>query len=316
VPIPLVRRLSIPNLPQDAVTSDLSQNELDELRRLSVSEPPPEPERPPPVSRRPAVRQVALGTAPSVSFPSSPPPGLPPEEETPVETLPPSRRPFATSLGDIGDGDLSEEETSLQALRKQREEDERTASLLVGEEEPTPLDDDVPEADGPEPQTVPRAPDAGWTPTLPELVMLIRRASARDELLDLVLRALTILASRAAVFVARKDQFKGWSCNPAFGSEEELRDVSIPSELPSVLATAAAAGFYLGPIPRTPGHMSLYAVMRTATSDVAVYVVRVKTKPALLLLADELDDTLLGTRSMGDIASAASDALTRILTLR
>ena len=41
------------------------------------------------------------------------------------------------------------------------------ASLLVGEDEPTPHETEAPTPDGPEPQTVPRAPDAGWTPTLP-----------------------------------------------------------------------------------------------------------------------------------------------------
>lgn len=314
IPIPLVKRLSVPNVPQDAVTSDISAGELEVLREMAAAE-SLEPPTLPPAQRRSAARQPILG-APAVSFPSSPPPGLPPEEETPVETLPPSRRVFAASLGEIGEGHLDEEETSLRTLRRQREADERTASLLVGEEEATPLTTDTPEVDGPEPQTIPHAPDAGWTPSLPELLMLIRRAPSRDELLDLVLRALTVLATRAAIFVAKKDQFRGWSCNPAFGSEEELREVYIPTELPSVLATAAAAGYYLGPIPRTPGHMSLYAVLRTATSDVAVYVVRVKNRAALLLVADELDDSLVGTRSMGDIAQAASEALTRILSGR
>ncbi|MBL9027512.1 MAG: hypothetical protein JNL21_35300 [Myxococcales bacterium] len=316
VPIPLVRRLSVPNVAQDAITSDISAAELDVLREMSLADSLEVTTLPPPstVPRRPALREPP-SLSPSVSFPSSPPPGLPPEEETPVETLPPSRRPFASSLGDIGDHDLSEE-LAPGTLRKLREEDDRSASLLVGEEEPTPIETEPPVADGPEPETIKRAPDAGWTPSLPELLMLIRRAPARDELLDLVLRALTLLATRAAIFVAKKDQFRGWSCNPAFGSEEELRDVYIPTELPSVLATAAAAGYYLGPIPRTPGHMSLYAVMRTATSDVAVYVVRVKNRAALLLVADELDDTLLGTRSMGDIAQAAGEALTRILGSR
>ena len=39
------------------------------------------------------------------------------------------------------------------------------------------------------------APDAGWSPSLPELVMLVRRAPGRDEMLDLVLRALTLVAN-------------------------------------------------------------------------------------------------------------------------
>jgi hypothetical protein len=145
---------------------------------------------------------------------------------------------------------------------------------------------------------------------------LVRRGRSRDEVLDLVLRALTLVANRAAIFVLRKDHYQGWACNPAFGSEEELRDVNVSAAVPSVLATASAAGHYLGPIPQTPGHLALLAVMRRSTSDVAVFVTRVRTRPALLLVADELDDPLRGTRAMSEIAQAAGEALTRLVSGR
>ncbi|NUO51235.1 MAG: hypothetical protein HOV80_20450 [Polyangiaceae bacterium] len=333
VPIPLVRRLSAPSFAGFGAPGALVSPPLDTAEALGDlaaeveprTEPRPEtrpsetrapearPEPRPQVPRRALVRDGTL-TQPSVSFPSQPPPSAAPDEAGVVETLPPSRRLFATSLSDIGDGDLADGEgPSGQTNGRAASE---PSSLLVGEDEPTPHHEQAPEPEGPEPETVPRAPDAGWTPSLPELVMLVRRAPGRDEMLDLVLRALTLVANRVAIFVAKKDGFRGWSCNPAFGSEEELKEVSVSAELPSVLATAAAAGYYLGPIPRTPGHLGLLSVMRTASSDFAVYVVRVKARPTLLLAADELDDTLLGTRALGEIASASSEALTRILTNR
>ena len=62
--------------------------------------------------------------------------------------------------------------------------------------------------------------------------------------------------------------------------------------------------------------LGLLAVMGTASSDVAVYVAKVRGKPAVVVLADELDDTLLGTRALGEITRRAGDALARILAGR
>ena len=54
--------------------------------------------------------------------------------------------------------------------------------------------------------------------------------------------------------------------------------------------------------------------MGRATPDVAVYVVKLKGRATIVLIADELDDTLIGTRTLGEIARRASETLTRILT--
>ncbi len=184
------------------------------------------------------------------------------------------------------------------------------------EEEPTPIDPEAPLPSGPPPATIPRTPDAGWSPSLPELLDLIGRARGRDDLLELILRAVTLIAQRAAVFVVRREGFCGWSCNPAFGPEEDLRRVVIPTAQPSIFATSAAAGFYLGPIPRTPVHAALLSVLGRASPDVAVYVAKARGRPTIVIVADQLDDTLLGTRALGEIAKRAGEALTRILSQR
>jgi hypothetical protein len=49
---------------------------------------------------------------------------------------------------------------------------------------------------------------------------------------------------------------------------------------------------------------------------VAVYVAKVKGRPTIVLLADQLDDTLLGTRALGEISKRAGEALTRMLSSR
>jgi hypothetical protein len=190
----------------------------------------------------------------------------------------------------------------------------RAASpLAVGDSDPTPVDAHFPIPVGPPPLSIPRSREAGWVPTLPELLELIGRARDRDDLLDLVLRATTLVAGRAALLVMRKEGFVGWMCNPAFGSEEDLRNVVIRASEPSVLATSAATGFYLGPIPQTPIHRPLLTVMGRTSTDVAVYVVKLKTRPTVVIVADELDDTLLGTRALGEITKRCAEALSRLL---
>ncbi len=291
VPIPLVRRVASPSHPgARSSPGSLPNNQLEPLP-LAPDEPPP--------SKRRLLRELGSET-PSVSFPSAPPPALPVElrpsldfsDAAPqlVESVPPSTEQLPAQFPD-----------------------EPTEDEPVGEEEPTPLDADLHVVTGPEPEVIPRAPDAGWSPTLPELLDLMGRARGRDDLLDLMLRAVTLVAHRAALLVVRKDAFVGWSANPAFGSEEDLRALSIPTQKPSIFATSAVAGFYLGPIPHTPVHAGLLGIMGRATPDVAVYVAKVRGRPTIVLLADELDDTLLGTRALGEIAKRAAESLTRIL---
>ena len=248
-------------------------------RRLSIAHPHEEPVSVPSPSNDPRPLQPnALGGA--VSFP----------------TLPPAPMIAQQTLRDGSpDPATSEEERPF------------------GEEDPTPVDSIYPIPSGPVAPVIPRTREAGWIPTLPELLELIGRARDRDDLIDLVLRAVTLLAQRAALFVMRKEGFVGWVCNPAFGSEEDLRRVNIRASEPSVLATSAAAGFYLGPIPVTPIHRPLLDVMGRSSTDVAVYVVKVRSRPTIVIVADELDDTLMGTRALGEITKRCGEALARLL---
>ena len=145
---------------------------------------------------------------------------------------------------------------------------------------------------------------------------LLGDAQGRDGIVAAAIATISMLAPRAAVFVVRRDGYCGWACSPAFGDQAALRAVIMPHKVPSILATATAAGFYLGPIPNTPGHAALLGVMKHAGPDVAVSVVRVAGKPAMVLIAEGLDDTLRGTRVLGEIAKVAGFALSRVLASR
>jgi hypothetical protein len=146
-----------------------------------------------------------------------------------------------------------------------------------------------------------------------DLLALLRQASHRDDIVHLALHAARAVASRAAVFVVRRDGFRGWACTVEFGAPEALRALVVPLDVPSILATATAMGLYVGPIPRTIAHEGLAAIMGSASGDVAVAAVRVKGRPAMLLVADNLEDAQGGAKRLDDVAQAAGEALTHLL---
>ncbi|MDI1444778.1 hypothetical protein [Polyangium sp. 6x1] len=144
----------------------------------------------------------------------------------------------------------------------------------------------------------------------------LARAATRDEIVSLALGGAALFARRVALFAVKRDGFHGWTCNEEFGDEEALRALSIPHDVPSVFATATATSIYLGPVPETPAHEGLLAVMERASPDVAVVAVRVAGRPAAVLMVDDLGDTLTGTRRMDELARAVGEALARLLSAR
>ncbi len=160
-----------------------------------------------------------------------------------------------------------------------------------------------------EPKLV-RAPDGS------AVLEALRRVSNRDEVVRLALRGLHLIAPRFGVFAVKRDGFHGWACNVELGDQDDFRRVRIPLDQPSVLATAAATSLYLGPIPSTPAHAPLLVLMGRASFDVAAIAVRVGGRPALVLFADDLEDTLLGTRFLDELSRAIGDALSRLLVTR
>jgi hypothetical protein len=135
----------------------------------------------------------------------------------------------------------------------------------------------------------------------------------RDQVVALALRGLRLLARRVAVFAVKRDGFQGWACNPEFGEVNAMRGVKIPPDQPSIFATAAVTSLYLGPIPSTPAHAELLRIMKHASSDVAAAAVRTAGRPAMILVADELNDTMIGTRRMDELARHVGISLSRLI---
>jgi hypothetical protein len=144
----------------------------------------------------------------------------------------------------------------------------------------------------------------------------MRGARDRDTVLDLLILGTRTVARKVALFIVKRDEFVGWSCTAELGDGAALRQVVVPTSVPSILAIAATNGSYLGPVHMTEWHAPLLAVMGSASRDVAVAPVRVWGRPTVLLLADDLGETMIATRRMEELTHAAGEALSRIVRER
>ncbi len=143
----------------------------------------------------------------------------------------------------------------------------------------------------------------------------LRSAETRDQVLDLVEKSARAVARRVALLVVRKDALVGWSCSPEFGAAAVLRSVSISTRTPSLLNAVLDGEVYLGPLLGSVGR-TLLQIMKTATRDVAIIAVRASTKPVILVVCDELNDTLLATRHLEVMARVAGEAIERVVRAR
>jgi len=166
----------------------------------------------------------------------------------------------------------------------------------------------------PPPARVPLAPNAP-APPYPDIgttLSSIRAAADRDALLALVQVGVRTVARRVALLVVKKEGMAGWSCTPEFGDEAALKQLKIPIRAPNLLTAVLSGSVHLGPLMGTFA-APLLRVMSKPSRDVAMAAVRVGDRPAVLIVADELGDTLLATKRIDELARAAGDALLRIL---
>lgn len=148
------------------------------------------------------------------------------------------------------------------------------------------------------------------------ILAALRAAGSRDEVLELLLTGARMVAFKVAVFVAKRGGYVGWACTPEFGDRAALQSIQLLIDSGSVFDEAVYDGLYLGPIPFDDVHAPMLHVMRGASRDVAVVPVRVSGKTAVVIVADELGDTMLGTRRLEELARAAGDAFTQIVRMR
>jgi hypothetical protein len=134
--------------------------------------------------------------------------------------------------------------------------------------------------------------------------------------LELALAGARMVALRVAIFVVKKGGYLGWAGSPEFADRAVLQGVLVPLDANSIFDHAVHEGMYLGPVPRDEIHAPLLRAMRRASQDVATVPIRVSGKTAAVIVADELGDTMIGTRRLEELARAAGEAFARILRTR
>ncbi len=185
----------------------------------------------------------------------------------------------------------------------------RGADGEESDNEPIPLLSHPPPAR--ETGEVPYALEAprGPFPDPSPLLAAIDRAESRDEVLDLLLNGVAMVAARAAIFVVRKGEVRCFRAPEGREDDPAFRELVVPLSAPSVFATSAATGHYLGPVPKTAVHAGLGAIR----GDVAVVPVRAKGALAAFLYAEAVGDSMIGTKRMIDLARVAGEAFTRLV---
>jgi hypothetical protein len=140
-------------------------------------------------------------------------------------------------------------------------------------------------------------------------------ASSAEEVVSALIRGLGAVASRVLVLAVRGKVFEGRDASDG-PSREAVRSLVVSGERPSVLLTAMQTGSYLGPVPRTLVHAELARILDDASDEIAVGVVSVSGRAALVYVAAGLQTAYLATRRGDQLAGAAGRALERIVRQR
>jgi hypothetical protein len=160
----------------------------------------------------------------------------------------------------------------------------------------------------PSPAAAPRA-----QPEMSSVVAALRNAGTRDEVLELVLTGARLVATKVALFVVKRGGYLGWACSPELGDRTQLASVLIPLQAPSIFDRAIREEIYLGPVRYDEVHAPLLRVMKNPSRDVAAVPIRVSGKTAVIILADDLVDTMTATRRLEELAKTAGEAFGRIV---
>jgi hypothetical protein len=167
----------------------------------------------------------------------------------------------------------------------------------------------------PPPDTVQTPPSLPFV-DMSGVLASLRTAISRDEILGLVLLGARTVANRVALFVVKKGGYHGWAATPEFADKTAIQSVLIPLDVDSVLDRAVREQLFLGSIPADAAHAPLLRALRQPSREVAAVPIRVAGKTAVIILADNLGDTMIGTRRLEELARAGGDAFGRIVRHR
>jgi len=148
---------------------------------------------------------------------------------------------------------------------------------------------------------------------LEEALVALEHAGNREAVVQALLTGMRSTARRVAVFAVRRDSFSGWACSDSVTTSARFRDVEIPRDPPSALTEAASRGWFLGELSTSPGDRLLSGLLHPPADEIAIVAVRISGRPVVLIVADQLSDTMIATRTADRLARSAAAALLRVL---
>lgn len=269
-----------------------------------------------PSARPPLFAQSEVGTHEYGTVPE-------PEDTRPAELVPTSNTQVPPSLAGHSPTTTAAIERPIPLTRMSVNAPRERPSTLHFERHPTQLPHTAYDAEpmpsfipGPPPRTArgPYNAQAGFPFADGSSVLAaLRSAEDRDHVLELLLVGARAVARKVGIFVVKRGGLVGWTCTPEFGERVQLQALTMSLTTPSIFTTAMSEGLYLGAVRHDDVHAQLLRVMGGASRDVAVAPVRVLGKAAVVVIADDLGDTMIATRRLEELARAAGEAFARIM---
>jgi hypothetical protein len=300
-----VRLLRASLLAMDQALARIAKGEYSSTVILRKSAPPGKlPSTRPPAARPPSVRPG--GSGPPIPLVRRA------VKNAPIEVL--GVRDIVEQMD--GDGTLTDDQGEpIMHLRSARVPRAPSLPSFADEPEPPPTKFARPVTAPPATSRgpfSPRAPAAPF-PDIQGVLDAMETAVSRDEVIDCLIVGMSTVARRVGVFAVKKGGFRGVACNEALGDSSDFHLIELTSEAPTVVGIAAQKGSYLGPMPETAPHEPLRRFMRETSHEVAAVLVRVAGRPAVVLFADELGDSMIATRRAEELGREAGHAFSRII---
>ena len=137
-------------------------------------------------------------------------------------------------------------------------------------------------------------------------------------MLEEVVLAVRTIARKVGVMAVRRDALVGWACTAEFADRTTFRAARLPMTMSGVLGVALTSpSAELARIPKDGTHAPLLAAMTSAPArEVGMVAIRVDSKAVALVLADDMDDALVGAQRLELVARVAGQSLARLLRER
>jgi hypothetical protein len=147
----------------------------------------------------------------------------------------------------------------------------------------------------------------------------MQQAPDRDRILELLISGAGSVSRSVVVLAVRRDSITGWVGSPGVGDDRSsLRDLRMPMTPRTVLNEALDyEGIRLVRLPDDAVHAPLARLLGVSPASlVAVGAVRIEGKPAALIVAGGLVDSVRSMSLMADLTPAAGESLARLLRER